>query len=334
MTPSAWPWGAVLLTGACAIDRWIGDPRRLLHPVQVMGWCIQGLRRAAESLCADHPLPLRLAGVAITLIVVGGSAAAGWGLERLALTRPLLGIPLLLVGMASVPAGASLERAVRSVLRALPDLHRARARLDGIVGRDVSELPEAEILRACAETTAENAVDGLFAPIFWMLIGAILWQLAPQGPGPLTCGWGFKAASTLDSMLGYRKGRLRWLGTAGARLDDLLTWIPCRLVLLGLPLAAGIPGRSLRIWRTALREGRRDPSPNAGVSQAAYANLLGVRLGGANRYGGKIRQKPVLGPDAMPDEGAIERMLSLTARLEWIWIVFSWALLLVVDQTL
>ena len=156
-----------------------------------------------------------------------------------------------------------------------------------------------------------------------MLVGAAL-LLAGNGyggPGPLALAWAYKASSTLDSMLGYRRGRLLWLGTAGARLDDLLTWLPCRLVALGLPLAAGQPGQSWRLFRAALADGAADPSPNAGVSQAAYAHAVGVQLGGANRYGGQWRQKPLLAQGQPPaDRGAILTILALSRRLEALWL--------------
>jgi adenosylcobinamide-phosphate synthase len=176
---------------------------------------------------------------------VGGSGLAGWGLEQLVLVLarqgPVLtaaGLLALTIALASALAGRSLEQAVQQVLRVLPpaepptspphalqdpeSLIAARQSLAWIVGRDTADLEAGEILRAAAETASENAVDGLFAPLFWMLVGAGLWSLNPDLPGPLALAWGFKAASTLDSMLGYRQGRLRWLGTAGARLDDLL----------------------------------------------------------------------------------------------------------------
>lgn len=315
-----------LVVAACALDRLVGDPRRCPHPVQVMGWAIDALRRAAEAWAGDDPLRLRLAGGVLTLLVVGGSAGAGWELERLALSRPALGLPLLVIAMASALAGRSLEQAVRQVLAELPqeadgDLEPARRRLAWIVGRDVEGLAEAEILRAAAETAAENAVDGLFAPLFWLLVGAALWVDAPAGPGPLTLAWSFKAASTLDSMLGYRRGRLRWLGTAGARLDDALTWLPCRLVAATLALAAGRPERLWSCWREALRQGAPDPSPNAGVSQAAFALVAGVRLGGVNHYGGQERAKPVLAAAApVADRTAVERILWLSTRLEALWL--------------
>ncbi|MCP9798632.1 adenosylcobinamide-phosphate synthase CbiB [Cyanobium sp. Lug-B] len=320
---------ALLVLLACGLDRLLGDPLWSPHPVQVMGAAITGLRRAVEAWAGDAPRRLRLGGLLLTQLVVGASGLAGWGLEVLARRIPAVGVPLLVLGLASALAGGSLGRAVRAVLVALPDLPLARARLARIVGRQVSHLPEAEILRAAAETAAENAVDGLFAPLFWMLAGAALLSLGPAPPasplpGPLALAWGFKAASTLDSMLGYRHGRLRWLGTAGARLDDLLTWLPTRLVALSLPLAAGRPGRTLHWLRAALRDGAPDPSPNAGVSEAAFAHAAGVRLGGANAYADGVRIKPILAAAGRPpDRAGVERILTLGDRLELLWLLLT-----------
>ena len=313
---------ALLVVLACGLDHLLGDPRQWLHPVQVMGGAIQRLRILCEAWAADTPWKLRFSGGLLAALVVGGSAGAGWLVEWWAQGRPLLGSAVLVVGLASALAGGSLERAVGAVLQALPDLTLARTRLAWIVGRDVEGLPEAEILRAAAETTAENAVDGLFAPLFWILAGVALHPLHRGAPGPLALAWAFKASSTLDSMLGYRHGRLRWLGTAGARLDDGLTWIPARLVALTLPLVSHRPWRFGRQFRQALREGAADPSPNAGVSQAAYALAVQVRLGGRNRYADGWRDKPVLGANfPAVDRLAVERMLSLTRRLELLWLL-------------
>ena len=333
------PFGLVLL--ACGLDRLVGDPRWCPHPVVVMGWWITRLRSLAEAWCGDSPWRLRLAGGLITLLLVAGSGLAGWGIERLAvLDEPRIraaGMALLLIAMASALAGRSLEQAVRAVLQPLAagDLPLARLRLGWIVGRDTEQLEADEILRAAAETASENAVDGLFAPLFWMLVGALCWTLGGDAaPGPLALAWAFKAASTLDSMLGYRHGRLRWLGTAGARLDDLLVWLPCRLVALSLPLAAGVGWpRAWRLLQRARRDGTPDPSPNAGLSQAIYAWVVGVQLGGVNRYGAICKAKPLLAAGCpAPDCGAVERMLGLTLRLQLLWLaavsVVAWAALL------
>lgn len=367
------PWLLIwlLVVGACALDRLIGDPPTWRHPVQVMGAAITALQEPAERIFNDKPLPLRRAGAMITVVVVGGSGLAGWAIEVLAQRLPVVGVPLLLLGLASALAGRSLEQAVNGVLEELPnpphtrdstqapagtgsmpldrgdlndqddqhDLEPARHRLAWIVGRDVTGLDRHDILRACAETASENAVDGLFAPLFWMVVGAVFWSIALASvapasasshgsllpPGPLALAWMFKASSTLDSMLGYRRGNLRWLGTAGARLDDGLTWLPCRLVALSLPLVAGChPGKSWRQFQRALREGVPDPSPNAGVSQAAYGLAAGVRMGGLNHYRGQARFKPVLAGDhPNADRAGVERILALSRRMESAWLAMA-----------
>jgi adenosylcobinamide-phosphate synthase len=331
--------GWLLVVVACGLDRLVGDPRWCPHPVVVMGWWISRLQQLAEGLAGDRPWALRLGGGLITAALVGGSGLAGWGLEQLALAGRkadsswgAAALAMLSIALASALAGRSLEQAVRAVLAQLPaspsePLTPARQRLAWIVGRDTERLDRVGILRALAETASENAVDGLFAPLFWMLVGAWLWGIdAGAGPGPLALAWGFKAASTLDSMLGYRRGRLQWLGTAGARLDDLLVWLPCRLVSLSLPLVAGWPLPGLQRWwaqvRQSWRDGRPDPSPNAGLSQAAYAHATGVQLGGVNHYAGIVRSKPLLAAGRpLPDQAAVLRMLALSRRLELLWLL-------------
>jgi adenosylcobinamide-phosphate synthase len=232
---------------------------------------------------------------------------------------------LLVIALASALAARSLRDSVLAVLQVLPDLPSARERLSWIVGRDVSQLDQDGILRASAETASENAVDGLFAPLFWMLIGAGLWKAGfSQGPGPLAMAWAFKASSTLDSMLGYRMGRLRWLGTAGAKLDDLLTWLPCRLVLITLPLVS----LNWTQWSTtvhaAVVDGSPDPSPNAGLSESIFAHCADVQLGGLNRYGKTWINKPLLSAQSGKATAAgVRKMLNLGLKLEAAWLVVA-----------
>jgi adenosylcobinamide-phosphate synthase len=331
----------LLVIAAAGLDRLVGDPRWCLHPVVVMGWWINRLRWLAEQWAGDRPWALRLGGGVITVLLVGGSGGTGWLLEQWAQGRVLpeakpLALLLLLIALTSALAGRSLEQAVKAVLQALPpsgqglreadenQLEPARRALSWIVGRSTDQLDRAGILRAAAETASENAVDGLFAPLLWMLLGAVLWSAGVSAaPGPLALAWAFKAASTLDSMLGYRQGRLRWLGTAGARLDDLLVWLPCRLVVLSLPLVAGVGARCC--WRmvvAAERDGRPDPSPNAGLSQAIYAQVLQIQLGGLNRYGDQIKAKPLLAAGCpAPTTTKVQTMLQLNQRLELLWLL-------------
>ena len=335
--PSFWALAAVLI--ATGLDRWIGDPMSWPHPVVVMGWCIARLRRWAERWAAGSPARLRLAGGAITVLLVGGSVLCGWSLEQAAVghwiadSRAGLWVArtLLPFALASALAGRSLEQAVMGVVDALKamDHSLARQRLQWIVGRDTSALTEAEMLRAAAETAAENAVDGLFAPLFWMLVGVVLWHGNVACPGPLALAWGFKAASTLDSMLGYRRGTLRWLGTAGARLDDLLVWLPCRLVMLTLPAVSRPWSAWWGLVSAAERDGAPDPSPNAGRAEAIYAHCAGVCLGGRNRYGDRWVEKPLLaGQQPAADSAAILRILSCSRKLEAVWLLLPLLLLI------
>ena len=319
--------GVLAVAAATGLDWFLGDPRWMLHPVVVMGWWIQASRRGLESWARDAPWRLRISGGLITLVLVVSSGLLGWAIEWVSRMAGVVGWTVLVIALASALAGRSLHDSVMAVLQALPEQATdeptlARQQLSWIVGRDVSELERGGILRACAETASENAVDGLFAPLFWMAAGCLLWRLNPAAPGPLALAWMFKASSTLDSMLGYRTGRLRWLGTAGARLDDLLTWLPCRLVMVSLPLVSAPWHRWFALVQAAEQDGAPDPSPNAGRSEAIYAHCAGVRLGGRNRYGATWVEKPLLAADQPePDRQAIDTILKLTIRLELLWIV-------------
>ena len=320
------------MIAAAGLDRLIGDPLWAPHPVVWMGRCISTLRRRVEGWSGDQPRRLRIGGIVITLVLTLGSTCTGWLIERIALHAQgvfqTIGMIALLAGLASALAARSLEKSVLDVISALPsideeNLSAAREKLGRIVGRDTTWLSRDEILRATAETASENAVDGVFAPLFWMLIGAGFWSLGfSAAPGPLALAWGFKAASTLDSMLGYRRGRLRWLGTAGARLDDLLTWLPCRLVMLTLPMISRPFWQWPALVIKAESEGRHDASPNAGRSEAIYAHCAGVQLGGRNRYGDRWVDKPMLGAEQpSADSDSVIRILRLTAKLELFWLL-------------
>lgn len=278
----------LLLAAAFAADLLCGDPRRLPHPVVGIGRLIAGL----ERLLYDRLHSRRLGGlllVAATLLVAG---AAAWGV--LALTARLhadLGV-LAAVWLAwTCLAARELHRQSAAVIDRLVagDLAGARLALRLIVGRDTAELDEQAILRACIETVAENSSDGIVAPLFYLGLG-----------GPVA-GMVYKAASTMDSMIGYKSERYRDFGWAAARLDDLLNWLPARLTTLlmvvgcvPLGLAAG------NAWRMARRDGRRHASPNAGLPEAAAAGALGVRLGGPASYFGRWQEKPTFGDGARP----------------------------------
>jgi adenosylcobinamide-phosphate synthase len=172
------------------------------------------------------------------------------------------------------------------VFRALEagDLPLARRDLSQIVGRETSRLDEPEVVRATVETVAENTVDGVVAPLVFALCGGAPAAIA------------YKAINTLDSMVGHLDQRYRKFGWASARLDDAANYVPARLARFLFPLASWICGfDAAGCWKIAWRDGHKSPSPNAGISEAAVAGALGVRLGGVNYYDGAAVSRPHLG---------------------------------------
>ncbi len=296
-----------------------------------MGALITTLRKYIERQAGDNTVALQIGGILITFILIIVSGLSGWLIERFALqVLPFwqsLGAILVIIVMASTLAANSLRQSVLEVLTEVSNslqnnqLHPARTKLSHIVGRDVWGLTRPEILRATAETASENSVDGIFAPLFWMFVGASLWNISTDLPGPLALSLIFKASSTIDSMIGYKYGRLRWLGTAGAKLDDLLTWIPCRIVMLTLPLVSKPFHEIPRLIMKAYKDGSRDNSPNSGLSEAIFAHCANVKMGGSNKYNNLVIIKPILARNAQEANiQSINKILNLSLRLEIAWV--------------
>nr|WP_256381133.1 adenosylcobinamide-phosphate synthase CbiB [Myxosarcina sp. GI1] len=274
---------------AAIADFIIGDPWNWYHPVRVMGW---GIKNLSQWIIAgtDKAILRRLAGIGLGIGLIFGSGLAGWIIVWSgSWIHPWLGKLAAVVLLASCFAGKSLRLAIEDVLQPLDlgDLVAARTRLSLYVGRDTDNLSESEILRALLETVGENAVDGVTAPLFYAIVGAFIPAI---GSVPLALG--YKAASTLDSMIGYRREPHTDLGWFSARLEDYLTWLPCRLTVLTLSCFSGSPLRVLALCR---RDAVSDPSPNSGWSECVYAAILKVQLGGTNFYQGIAKVKPLLG---------------------------------------
>jgi adenosylcobinamide-phosphate synthase len=312
------PGFVLLLAGL--LDYLVGDPRGWLHPVEVMGWIIQNYSSLAIKFWVTGG-KRRLAGMVLGCLLIIGSGLIGWWLIWLChQVDSVLGLIAQVVLLASCFAGKSLRVAVQDVLTPLNqgDLRGARLRLSQYVGRDTENLSQAEILRALLETVAENAIDGVTAPLFYAIAGSF----SPLGAAPIALA--YKAASTLDSMVGYLREPYTDLGWFSAQLEDRLTWLPCRLTVLTLCLASGRP---IEIWQICRRDGIKDPSPNSGWSEAAYAGVLKVQLGGKNSYQGVIKVKPLLG-DATEQisEEKIHQALDLTRGIFLSWLAIAVAI--------
>jgi adenosylcobinamide-phosphate synthase len=276
------PTGLQILL-AILLDLLLGDPRRLPHPVQGIGWL--ALRVEAPLLrMIPHQ---RLAGVIAVLVVVGITVLVGSALVTGATAiHPLAGDTVSILIIYSCLAPRSLHDHALAVYQPLVsgNLPEARERVGWLVGRDTGGLDEGEITRAAVESVAENTVDGCTAPLLFACLGGPLAALA------------YKAISTLDSTFGYRNERYLQFGWASARLDDLVNLIPARLTaLLVSPAAALLRLNSKQAWKIFRRDRHNHPSPNGGQIEAAVAGALGVRLGGANSYSGRVDMRPFMG---------------------------------------
>jgi adenosylcobinamide-phosphate synthase len=276
------------------LDRLLGDPRRA-HPVAAFG-------RAAGSLEARLYADRRASGVAYVILLVGAAAGLARVIERRVRRHPLAHTAVVALATWAVLGGRSLEREASTVdsQLALGDLAAAREQITHLVGRDPSGLDAAELARACVESVAENTSDAVVAPLFWGAVAGL--------PGLL----GYRAANTLDAMVGHRSPRYRRFGWAAARLDDLLNWIPARCTGLLVAALGEDPAAALRAIR---RDAGEHPSPNAGVVEAAFAGALGLRLGGVNRYGGVIEDRGYLGTGRPPQLADIARSTALARRI-------------------
>ncbi|BAY51631.1 cobalamin biosynthesis protein CobD [Thermostichus vulcanus NIES-2134] len=300
------------LVAASLLDFALGDPWGWPHPVRWMGAYIQCL---SKSLNYGQGWPVwaqRIGGAVLSLSLIVGSGLISWGLVAVGMAiSPVVGWGIAVIGTASGFAGRSLRDAAAEVLAPLAtgNVTGARQALAKYVGRETSHLEPAEILRALLETVSENATDGMMAPLFY---GAIATLIVPQG-SPLPLVMAYKAASTLDSMIGYREPPYTHWGWFAAKTEDVLTWLPCRLLVF---LVALCSGQWQRVWQWCCRDAPKDPSPNSGWSECAYAAALGVRLGGTNIYRGTVKVKPFLGePLHSFDQKTIQSALDLSRQI-------------------
>ncbi|MBE9049444.1 cobalamin biosynthesis protein [Nostocales cyanobacterium LEGE 11386] len=309
---------AVVFIVAALLDYLIGDPWGWPHPVQVMGRVISHLIKFFGQVCQSS-LTQRIAGITLGMILIIGSGCIGWLIIQTAKwLHPLLGIILESILLASCFALRSLRAAAEAVLQPLTggDVGEARHILSNYVGRDTQNLSEPEILRAVLETVTENATDGVMAPLFYAIVGACL-----PGVGPTPLALAYKASSTLDSMVGYREAPYTYLGWFSARLEDCLTWLPCRLTVITLAIVSGKP---VHVWRICRRDAVTDPSPNSGWSECAYAAILGVQMGGKNWYHGVAKLKPLLGDAIYPiTPKSIQSALQLTRYCFLLWLAIA-----------
>lgn len=277
-----------LVSASLILDLSIGDPRSFPHPVRLFGRLARFLEQTTRNYF-ENPF---WAGAISSLGVYSFSFfPLFFLLPYLSAAHPVLEILFSVFIIYTTIALRDLIGHSKEVYSALAsgEIQEARKKVGLIVGRDTENLNESEIVRACVESVGENLVDGITAPLFFAILGGPAFAML------------YKAINTLDSLFGYKNEKYLRFGTFPARIDDAANYIPARLTGPLLAISAGILGfrfsDSLRILK---RDGRKHPSPNSGLSEAALAGALGVQLGGLNFYSGKPSTKPPLGDPNRP----------------------------------
>ena len=280
--------------GGFVLDALFGDPAWLPHPVVYMGKAISKLEKFLRPRLPKTPQGELLGGAIVAFCLpVGTFLLTGlvcWGAARL---HPLLGLAVQMFWCGQALAARGLVQESTNVYKELkkPDLPGARKAVSRIVGRDTAELTAEGVTKAAVETVAENASDGVIAPLLYMLIGG--------APLALT----YKAINTMDSMLGYKNEKYLYFGRVPAKLDDAANYLPSRLAaLLWVAAAAFTHNDAKGAWKIWRRDRRRHASPNSAQTESACAGALGVQLAGPAYYFGQYYPKLTIGDALRPVE--------------------------------
>ncbi|MBO4365089.1 MAG: cobalamin biosynthesis protein CobD [Eggerthellaceae bacterium] len=294
-----------------ALDLLLGDPYTWPHPIRWIGKLIAVLEKPLRKVFPKTASGERIAGGVLVVLVVGISFACAVGLLwACALLSWWLALVVESVLCYQMLATKALRDESMKVAHALEQgtLDDARKAVSMIVGRDTQSLDHAGVAKAAIETVAENVADGVIAPLLYMAIGG-----APLGVL-------YKAANTMDSMVGYKNDTYRHFGTIAAKLDDVLNFVPARIAGLLMCLAALLVHQDARgAWRIFKRDRLAHSSPNSAHTEAACAGALGVQLAGSNYYFGKLVEKPTIGDATRAVETAdiarANRLMYATASL-------------------
>ena len=280
--------------GGFVLDTLFGDPPWLPHPVVLMGKAISAQEKRLRARLPKPPQGELLGGAVVAFTLpVGTFLLTSLVCLGAAKLSPWLGLAVQMFWCGQALAAKGLAQESTNVYRALikPDLPAARKAVSRIVGRDTQNLTLEGVTKAAVETVAENASDGVIAPLLYMLLGG--------APLALT----YKAINTMDSMLGYKNEKYLYFGRAAAKLDDAANYLPSRLAGLLWCAAAALTGNSPKgAWRIWRRDRRNHASPNSAQTESACAGALGVQLAGPAYYFGEYYAKPTIGDPLRPIE--------------------------------
>jgi len=310
----------LLLISSYLADLVFGDPEGFFHPVRAIGRLINILESRLRK--NDNRRREQIKGVILAFLVVGLTTIFTYLLiESFKKLSPFIGsLVWVYIGYTTISV-KDLNTKAKDILRELKNnsIVEARRKLSKIVGRNTQDLDQEKIITATIESIAENTNDGIVAPLFYLALGGPVLAMA------------YKAINTLDSMVGYRNDRYLNFGWFSAKSDDLANFIPARICGFLISVSSTIVLRRFKdSFKTMLRDGRKHLSPNSGVSQAAMAGALGIRLGGISVYRAQTIEKPYIGEEKnLPQIYHINEalllslvtsllMLSIGAFLKWI----------------
>lgn len=275
-------------------DAIFGDPRRH-HPV---AWFGTAVGRVEQIMYGDS----RARGAAFTAAVLAPLAVGGLAVERATRRHPVAHVAATALATWAVVGSRSLAAEGQAMAEHLADgdLAAARERITHLCGRDPEALDAPELARATVESVAENAADAVVASLTWGALAGI--------PGLLV----HRGANTLDAMVGHLTPRYRRFGTASARLDDTLDYLPARLTgALACACAPVVGGSTSHAIRIMSRDAHDHPSPNGGWCEAAWAGALGVQLGGTNVYASGVESRGLLGDGPRPGPAQVREGATL-----------------------
>ena len=242
-----------IFIGSIGFDLLIGDPRFIIHPVQIIGIYIKQTTNFFIHNFKKNKRILFWGGLFIALSTIGISFIIGKIVELIFIQSKsnfIFGI-LIFLGLSSCLASKSLISSVKEISYLINDNitdqkneQLVKEKVQRIVSRDVSTSSLEHLLRSSSESLTENSVDGIFGPLFWIFIGTVFIKFSIFLPGPLSLGFSYKAISTLDSMIGYKYDQYKYLGFFSAKIEDYSTFLPSRLVLLTLPLVSSTNKKS------------------------------------------------------------------------------------------
>lgn len=278
---------AIAAVLAFVIDCVLGDPRASIHPVVLIGKLISFFENwLYDEKSSDKKKFFDGALLMICVLTVCYWVSAGIVcLAEMAHSRYVL-IAVEAIFLSFMISPRSLSEAGREIRDYLVagDIKNARFKVGWIVGRDTENLTVGEATRATVETISENTVDGIISPLFFFFIGGL----------PLAVL--YRAANTMDSMIGYKNDKYMFFGRVAARCDDAWNYIPARITGVMLVVVAAVLGYDWRnAWRMMMRDAKKHPSPNGGYTEATVAGALDIRLGGLNYYFGKPSFRTYMG---------------------------------------